>query len=148
MPSYYYTGYAQGSFKTAYLQRAIPLDVACSTTQELKVGDIFQVSGASKYIVPITSVASYAASSADYGPSAIEAAKALVSNGQYILAQADMTLEYGHVPVEYRDYKYSDVVKLDSSLYSNLSSPKKVMAYPVINLEDIIVGGRYVEEYK
>lgn len=30
--------------------------------------------------------------------------------GDVIIAQSDMTMAYGHVPVEYRDYGYSNMV--------------------------------------
>ena len=142
--SYYYTGYAQGSFKTAYLQKAVVLDVICGTTEEAHVGDVFSLTNGTLSLIAGAS-SSYATSSAGYAESAITAAKSLVSQGQYIIAQADMTLEYGHVPVEYRDYKYSDVVKLDSSVYTS-ENTKRIMAYPIYDVNDIEISGRYKVE--
>lgn len=54
-----------------------------------------------------------------------------VSTSNYIVAQSDMTMEYGHVPVENRDYRYSPVVKASTSVN------KKVAVFKVIDAADV-----------
>ena len=55
-----------------------------------------------------------------------------VTDAMYIVAQSDMTLEYGHVPVENRDYRYSDAVA-DSGL------AKKVALYIIHDPADVVL---------
>ena len=50
----------------------------------------------------------------------------------YIVAQSDQTMEYGHVPVEMRDYRYDDKV-------ADKSTAKKVALFRIINPLDVIV---------
>ena len=53
-------------------------------------------------------------------------AKAAVAVGDYIIAQSDQTMGYGHVPVEDRDYRYSDEVKMNSDK-SLLKDPNDIL---------------------
>lgn len=96
-------------FKTAYLQRELVLDVTLA--KDLKVGDIVTV--------------------ADGAMSAVNS----LADADYIIAQSDMTMEYGHVPVENRDYKYSDKVAASDS-------EKKVAVFAITSDEDVILTGK------
>lgn len=91
-------------FITARFQREIPMEVAVGVTPAsyLRVGQMVKVvDGVVKTL----------------SASTIPAAK---EEATHIIAQSDMTMEYGHVPVEYRDYRYSDQVKGTVSDVSNL----------------------------
>ena len=50
--------------------------------------------------------------------------------GDCIVAQSDMTMEYGHVPVENRDYRYDDKVAASTTA-------KKVAVFKVIDADDV-----------
>ena len=50
----------------------------------------------------------------------------------YIVAQSDQTMEYGHVPVELRDYRYVDTV-------ADKTTVKKVALFRIINPKDVIL---------
>ena len=93
------------SFKTGYLQKEQVLDVKVAA--ELKVGDLVKVSG-------------------DTMSKATN-----LSDAQYIVAQSDMTMEYGHVPVEKRDWNYSDAVAVSNTA-------KKVAVFYILDKSDII----------
>lgn len=75
-------------FKTAYLQREIPLDVVVSTDSYLRVGQMVKLD---------KDTISAVADATD---------KAALDSATHIIAQSDTTLEYGHVKVEDRDYRY------------------------------------------
>lgn len=95
------------SFKTGYLQKEQVLDVKVAAT--LKVGDLVKVANGSM---------SKAAS---------------LTEAQYIVAQSDMTMEYGHVPVENRNWAYSDAVAATIG-----DNTKKVAVYYIYDTRDII----------
>lgn len=121
------TYFAQANFKTAYLQRELPVDAKAASSLELHVGDV--VSGT----VGADGVLTIAARS-----NAVEAtAKSSVAVGDYIVAQSDMTMEYGHVPVENRDYRYNDKVSMGTSA-------KKVALFKINDLSDINITSRVV----
>ena len=121
------TYFAQANFKTAYLQRELPVDAKAASPLELHVGDV--VSGT----VGADGVLTIAARS-----NAVEAtAKSSVAVGDYIVAQSDMTMEYGHVPVENRDYRYDDKVSMGTSA-------KKVALFKINDLSDINITSRVV----
>lgn len=50
--------------------------------------------------------------------------------GNVIIAQSDMTMEYGHVPVENRDYRYNPKVAASTT-------PKKVAVFKVTDVSDV-----------
>lgn len=78
-----------GSFETAYLQREVPEDVVVASDSHFVVGQMVKLeNGTIKTL------------SAGTVPAARDEAT-------HIVAQSDMTMEYGHVPVEDRDYRYS-----------------------------------------
>ena len=54
-----------------------------------------------------------------------------LTNDMFIVAQSDMTMEYGHVPVEYRDYRYSDTV-------ADSTKVKKVALFRITDVLDVI----------
>lgn len=87
----------KAKFKTAYLQREVPIDAVVVAGDPLEVGEVVVVTAGSTgdYLVQAVSA------------NTVEAAKTAAT---HIVAQSDQTLEYGHVPVEYRDYKYSNEV--------------------------------------
>lgn len=85
-------------FKTAYLQREIPVDVAVMEGDGLVVGNLVKLVDATANTVPYI-VAATGANGA-----------AALADATHIIAQSDMTLEYGHVPVEYRNYLYKNNV--------------------------------------
>ena len=121
------TYFAQANFKTAYLQRELPVDAKAASPLELHVGDV--VSGT----VGADGVLTIAARS-----NTVEAtAKSSVAVGDYIVAQSDMTMEYGHVPVENRDYRYNDKVSMGTSA-------KKVALFKINDLSDINITSRVV----
>lgn len=87
----------KAKFRTAYDQREIPLEAIVSTGNSVAVGSLVEVvqDGTNPAIIkPVTA----------------NTAAAALAIATHIVAQSDMTMEYGHVPVEYRDYRYSDEV--------------------------------------
>ena len=86
-------------FKTAYLQRAIPLDVVVADSG-LKVGALVKLdlSGSIPVIGRATGL----------------------TDATHLIAQSDMTLiPEDHPKTDYRDYRYSDVVKSSDDLVDN-----------------------------
>lgn len=86
----------KASFKTAYLQRELP-DKAIVIGDDVYVNELVKVT----YIDGYTMIEKVSIN--DMSEALVEAT--------HIIAQSDMTLDYGHVPVEYRNYKYKDIVK-------------------------------------
>lgn len=107
------------SFKTAYDQREILVDV--EVVGNTKVGDYV------KLTVETATVSAYLA-------------KTKISTATHIVAQSDQTLEYGHVPVEKRDYRYSNVVAktVDDAPIALTGTTKKVALYKIIDSADVI----------
>ena len=102
----------KAKFRTAYDQREIVMDVAVIGSSDLVVGQLVTLTEASGSV-----------------PAYISSAQS-VSAATHIVAQSDMTMEYGHVPVENRDYRYSDKVSLSTT-------PKKVALFKIVNKDDI-----------
>lgn len=100
--------YKKAEFKTAYLQREIPMFVKVS--EELEVG----------------ALCTYTA-----GTNSIAGATAATVGG-YIVAQSDVTMGNGHVPVELRDHKYSPKVAASTT-------EKSVALFRIDNVDDVIV---------
>lgn len=113
------------TFKTAYLQREVIEDAAVvgtTTGQEaFRVGDYVKFTPATSTVSPYVK-------------------KSTIADATHIVAQSDMTLEYGHVPVEIRDYRYSPIVKATvTAVPSDLTAPvKKVALFRITNKEDVI----------
>lgn len=93
-------------FKTALGQREIVLD--CKVSADVIVGELCTY--ANDTLTPSVS-----------GTAAV---------GNYIIAQSDMTMEYGHVPVENRDYRYDNKVKASTT-------NKKVAVFAVTDATDV-----------
>ena len=96
-------------FKTAYLQREVVLDAKVAA--DVKVGQV--CSYASDTITAITNTATPAV-------------------GNVIIAQSDVTVSGGHVPVEQHDYKYNDKVA------ASTSAKKKVLVFVINDVNDIV----------
>lgn len=115
----------KASFKTAYLQREVPMTVAVVGDKPLVVGEMVTLTAASGNV-----------------PASIKSA-ATVAAATHIIAQSDMTMEYGHVPVENRDYKYSDEVAATIAAAAGpvaASTPtKKVALFAITDKDDLIV---------
>ena len=95
-------------FKTGWMQKEQVLDVKVS--EDMKVGDMAALNEDGETLDKTSSLAA----------------------ADYIIAQSDETMEYGHVPVEHRNYGYSDKV-------AQSSSKKKVAVYFIIDESDIIL---------
>lgn len=114
----------KASFKTAYLQREIPMTVAVAGDKPLVVGEMVTLTAASGAI-----------------PASIKSA-ATVAAATHIIAQSDMTMEYGHVPVENSDYKYSDEVAATIAAAGPVAAntpTKKVALFAITDKDDLIV---------
>ena len=95
-------------FKTAYLQREVA--VTADVTAEVKVGQVCTL--AEDKITPVSTVGA-------------------VVNGDVIIAQSDMTVGRGHVPVENRSLSYSDKVAVGND--------KHVMVFVITDVNDVIL---------
>lgn len=118
-----YYGKQAGSFKTAYLQHEIVEDVKVTAgkNQVLHVGDIVKITNG---VLGLVLSASATAAGSVVFPA--------LTTDMYIVAQSDQTMEYGHVPVEMRDYRYDDKV-------ADKTTAKKVALFRIINPQDVIV---------
>jgi hypothetical protein len=116
-------GKQAGSFKTAYLQHEIVEDVkvTAGNSQVLHVGDIVKITNG---VLGLVLSASATAADSVVFPA--------LTTDMYIVAQSDQTMEYGHVPVEMRDYRYDDKV-------ADKATVKKVALFRIINPQDVIV---------
>lgn len=131
MAAKYYHKY-RGEFETAYLQHEVALDLKVkaaggvasgdtpSSTQILHVGDIVKIVNNELQLV----VAGAATENSIVDPA--------LTTDMYIVAQSDQTMEYGHVPVELRDYRYVDTV-------ADKTTVKKVALFRIINPQDVIL---------
>lgn len=118
-----YYGKQAGSFKTAYLQHEVVEDVKVTAgkNQVLHVGDIVKITNG---VLGLVLSASATSANGVSFPA--------LTTDMYIVAQSDQTMEYGHVPVEMRDYRYDDKV-------ADKATAKKVALFRIINPLDVIV---------
>jgi len=86
----------KASFKTAYLQRELP-NKAVVIGDDVFVNELVKIT----YIDGYTMIEKISANTVT----------GALNEATHTIAQSDMTLDYGHVPVEYRDYRYKDIVK-------------------------------------
>lgn len=115
----------KAKFKTAYLQREIPVEVAVIGAAALEVGQLVTLTPTDD-------------TNPDYIAAAAGATEAAaLTAATHIIAQSDMTMEYGHVPVENRDYKYSPEVAVTAGTISASSPKKKVALFKLINKDDV-----------
>ena len=96
----------KAKFRTAYLQREVPVDAVVVAGDPMKVGAVAKVTFYEPNVAVVEAVTA----------NTVDAAKTAMT---HIVAQSDMTLEYGHVPVENRDYKYSDEVAASVAALAN-----------------------------
>lgn len=87
----------KAKFRTAYLQRELPIDAVVVAGDPLEVGEVVVVNHAANGLAVVKAVSANTLDEA-------------VSMATHIVAQSDQTLEYGHVPVEDRDYRYNPEV--------------------------------------
>ena len=111
------------SFKTAYLQREVNLDIDVVGSSPLKVGDLVTVTDET------ATVQGYMQKAAS------------LAAATHIIAQSDQTLAYGHVPVENRDYKYdpSVAVTVAGAPSGKTTTWKHVALYKITNKDDVIL---------
>lgn len=95
-------------FKTALGQREIVLD--CKVAADVAVGTLCKYTAGTNTLAASTS--------------------GTPAQGDYIIAQSDMTMEYGHVPIEYQDHRYSPKVAASTE-------PKKVAVFLVSDVTDV-----------
>lgn len=116
-------------FKTAYLQREVVMDaiLASSGTSaadgmvaatDYKVGDLVKYTKSTNTLAPVAT------------------APTTNDGTYYFFAQSDQTMDYGHVPVEDRDYRYNP------SIAKSTSAAKKVALFHVVDFNDVIFGTR------
>lgn len=96
----------KAKFRTAYDQREIPVDAVVVGADNLEVGALVEVEFFENNYAVIKAVTA----------NSIAAAK---EQGTHIIAQSDQTMEYGHVPVEDRDYRYNSEVKATIGALAN-----------------------------
>lgn len=115
----------KAKFKTAYLQREIPVEVAVIGSAALEVGQLVTLTPTN-------------GTNPDYIAAAAGSTKeAALTAATHIIAQSDMTMEYGHVPVEDRDYRYSPEVAATAASISASAPTKKVALFKLINKDDV-----------
>ena len=112
-------------FKNAYLQKAIKLDdVAVLSTE---ANDVFKIG----QVVNITAAAA--------GVPAYLSKDTTPVVGDYIIAQSDDTIGYGHVSVEDKDYKPKGYVAVTEATAADAASiTKSVVVYKITDLDDLI----------
>lgn len=98
--------YKKAQFKTAYLQREIP--VFAKVAEKLEVGALCTFNGET-----------------------VTGAETAVA-GNYIVAQSDVTMGAGHVPVEHHSYVYDNTVAASAE-------KKNVALFLITDASDVIV---------
>ena len=88
----------KAKFRTAYDQREIPVSAVVVAGDPLEVGQVVTVDFYQDGLAVVEAVSA----------NTVGEAKEL---GTHIIAQSDQTMEYGHIPVEDRDYRYNPEVK-------------------------------------
>lgn len=125
-----------GEFVTARFQRELPERVAVSADSYLRVGQLVK-------LVPSdgTSLAYIQAVTANNVKEAKEAAT-------HMIAQSDMTMEYGHVPVENRDYRYFPYVYNTFKLKGKTDAESKAAALKYVGVCDTVANLATAEPFK
>ena len=129
-------------FKTAYLQRMVPFDVAVVGTvtegtaitavnrkAAILVGDFVKLTPATSTVVAYITKATQAEVDAQ--------------TATHIVALTDMTIAGGHAATDLKDYRISDLVGRTSATapVTLTATTKKVGLYPIYEWEDIIQDG-------
>ena len=143
----------KGHFKTAYLQREIPLDIVLA--DDVEVGDVVTLTGGTFKDANGDSKDCVFVTKKTYS----DASSLVPASGDHIIAQSDMTLKSGAVPTKSTDvyaYYYDKVVKAnitttgassgDYDAYngttyykfvSGKAGAKRGAFYKVTNLDDV-----------
>lgn len=122
----------KGHFKTAYLQREIPMDVPVVTPSGrnyFRVGELVTLEPADSDTPEYVHVAQ-----------GTDAETAL-TNATHVIAQSDVSL-ISHIPVERRDYTYDDAVypTLTGGATPTSTTPtKRIALFAITDKHDIIV---------
>lgn len=112
-------------FKTAYLQRTIKLDNVAVFSVE--AGDVFKVGQTVNLTAASGTTPAYL--SKDASPAV----------GDYIIAQSDDTIGYGHVLTEEKNYKPTGYVAVTEATAMDADSvTKSVVVYKITSLDDIV----------
>lgn len=112
-------------FKNAYLQKAIKLDAVSTLSTE--TGDVFKIG----QVVNLT-----AASGTTPAYLSKDATPAV---GDYIIAQGDDTVGYGHVSVEDKNYKPKGYVAVTEATAMDADSvTKSVVVYKITDIDDLV----------
>lgn len=112
-------------FKNAYLQKAIKLETVSTLSTE--TGDVFKIG----QVVTLTAASGTTPAylSKDTTPAV----------GDYIIAQSDDTIGYGHVLVEDKNYKPQGYVAVTEATAMDASSvTKSVVVYKITDLDDLV----------
>lgn len=132
-------------FKTAHLQRMVPLDVAVIGT--IAVGTAVTSANRAAAICCgdlVTLTAAGVDSSSRAVPAYITKAASLAA-ATHMIALTDMTINNVHVPTDLRDYRSSELVGVTRAavaeatpiLYTDVV--KKVGLYPLFDKDDIVL---------
>lgn len=122
----------RGHFKTAYLQREIPMDVPVVTPvgrDYFRVGELVTLEPADSNTPEYVHIAQ----GSD--------AKTALTNATHIIAQSDVSL-ISHIPVERRDYTYSDAVYptlTGGATPTSTTETKRIALFAITDKHDIIV---------
>jgi len=127
------------TFRTAYLQRAIPLDVAVVNA----LTDASGLTAANRRASILRGDFVVYTPAAGTVPAYItKATAAQVANrtATHFVAQADVTMMGNHVSTDLRDYRYSPVVTgtITSGTPTATTPKKKVALYSIFNWNDIV----------
>lgn len=128
-------------FKTAYLQRMIPLDVVVVGTVNEKV-DV--TSANRKAAICRNDFVKYVPAAGSVPAYITKATQAQVDANQatHIVALTDMTIAKGHVPTDLKDYRSSELVGATSAAAPTgpvaTGIIKKVGLYPIYEWGDIV----------
>lgn len=127
-------------FRTAYLQRMIPVDVVVVGT----VTEGTEVTSTNrKAAICVNDFVVYTAANGTTPASITKATEAQVTSkaATHIIAQSDMTHGTGHVPTDRKDYRPSLLVgstKTSAAGAGDAALVKKVCLYPILDWNDIV----------
>lgn len=135
------------SFKTAYLQRELVFDAAVKGDNVYADTNVIPAAASAMdarkqatdtTVVIVRDLVKYTPATTTV-PGYIERVLSL-ADATHIVAQSDITLEYGHVPVENRDYRYFPVVNATFTGTVAANTPvKKVALFKIFNKDDVIL---------
>lgn len=106
-------------FKTGWNQREVRIDAKGASALTLKVGELCTYDAGTKIIAKST-----------------VGKDGKASVGNVIIAQSDMTMGKGHIPVEKHDYQYVNTVAIGST------DTKPIMVFVVSDPTDIVMTGQ------